>query len=237
MTCDEVRELLPEHLLGTLEGPEDLEVRRHVRGCAGCRGEMVALADGVASFARAAHDHPTPPELRDRVITVLEQDWRDADEPASPGRRSAWIGRAAAALALIVALAWGGVQTHRAGVVAASASSYERLLSVLGGTEFRVGELERQGDRTIDGSVVLYDSHEGQSWAIVLVRAPGSTGTAEVSLESPDGSVIEVGSIRFQPDGDGATWLVTSSDLGPFDHATITIEGGMVLATAEIDPA
>ena len=37
MTCDEVRELLPEHLLGALEGPEDLEVRRHLRGCSTCR--------------------------------------------------------------------------------------------------------------------------------------------------------------------------------------------------------
>ncbi len=237
MTCDEVRELLPEHLLGTLEGPEDLEVRRHVRGCAGCRAEMVALADGVASFARAAHDRTPPPELRDRVTTVLEQEWRDAGEPARPGRRSAWIGWAAAALALIVTLAWAGVQTHRANVASGSAASYERLLSVLGGTEFRVGELKREGDRTIDGSVVLYDSHEGQSWAIVLVRAPGSTGTADVSLESPDGGVIDVGSIEFQPDGDGATWLVTSSDLGPFDHATITTDDGTILATAEIVPA
>ena len=237
MTCDEVRELLPEHLLGTLEGPEDLEVRRHVRGCAGCRGEMVALADGLASFARAAHDRPPPPELCDRVITVLEQEWRDAGEATNPGRRSAWIGWAAAAMVLIVALAWGGVQTHRANVAAASASSYERLLSVLGGTEFRVGELKGQGERSIDGSVVLYDSHEGQSWAIVLVRSPGSTGTADISLESPDGSVIEVGAIRFQPDGGGATWLVTSSDLGPFDHATITSDDGTILATAEIDPA
>jgi hypothetical protein len=237
VTCDEVRELLPEHLLGSLEGPEDLEVRRHVRGCAGCRADMVALADGVASFARASHDRTPPPELRDRVTTVLEQEWRDADEPTRPGRRSAWIGWAAAALALIVTLAWAGVQTHRANVASESAASYERLLSVLGGTEFRVGELERQGDRTIDGSVVLYDSHEGQSWAIVLVRAPGSTGTADVSLESPDGGVIEVGPIQFQPDGDGATWLVTSSDLGPFDHATITTDDGTILATAEIDPA
>lgn len=237
MTCDEVRELLPEHLLGTLESPEDLEVRRHVRACAGCRGEMIALGDGVASFALAAHDRPPPHDLRDRVITVLEQDWRDTGEPAHPGRRSAWIGWAAAAFALIVALTWGGVQTHRANVAAASAASYERLLSVLGGTEFRVGELERAGDRTIDGSVVLYDSHEGQSWAIVLMSAPGSTGSAEVSLEAPDGRTIEVGSIRFQPDGDGATWLVTSSDLGPFDQATITTDDGTVLATAEIDPA
>ena len=237
MTCDEVCELLPEHLLGTLEGPEDLEVRRHVRGCAGCRGEMIAQADGVASFSRAAHDRTPPRGLRDRVTTVLEQEWREAGEPARPGRRSAWIGRAAVALALIVALTWVGAQTHRANVAAASAARYERLLSVLGGTEFRVGELRRQGDLTIDGSVVVYESGEGQSWAIVLVRAPGSTGTARVSLESSDGSVIEMGSIRFQPDGDGATWLVTSSDLGPFDHATIATDDGTVLAAGSIDPS
>jgi hypothetical protein len=237
VTCDEVRELLPEHLLGTLEGPEDLEVRRHVRGCAGCRGEMVALADGLTSFARAAHDRTPPPELRDRVITVLQEEWRDTGDPSRPGRRSAWIGWAAAALALIVTLAWAGVQTHRANAAAASAASYERLLSVLGCTEFRVGEFERRGDLTIEGSVLLYDSHEAQSWAMVLVRAPGPTRTADVWLESADGRVIEVGSIEFQPDGDGATWLVTSSDLDPFDHATITTEDGTVLATAEIDPA
>ncbi|MGZ4132829.1 MAG: zf-HC2 domain-containing protein, partial [Actinomycetota bacterium] len=63
MTCDEVRELLPEHLLGTLEGPEDLEVRRHLRACAGCRRELGALADGIDSFARAAHDRQPPDEL------------------------------------------------------------------------------------------------------------------------------------------------------------------------------
>jgi hypothetical protein len=232
-----VRELLPEHLLGTLGGPEDVEVRSHVRGCAGCRGEMVVLADGLASFARAAHDRTPPTDLRDRVITVLQQEWRDAREAAHPGRRSTWIGWAAAISGLIAALAWGGVQMHRADIAAASASSYERLLSVLGGTEFRVGELQPEGDRTIDGSVVLYDSHEGQSWAIVLVRAPGSSGTADVSLEATDGSAIEVGSIRFQPDGGGATWLVTSSDLGPFDHATITSEDGTIVATATIDTA
>ncbi len=237
MTCDKVRELLPEHLLGVLEEPEDLEVRRHLRGCAGCRGEMGALADGVASFARAAHDRTPPPELRDRVITVLEQEWRDTVQLAHTGRYKAWIGWAAAALVLIAALTWGGVQTRRANVAAGSASSYERLLSVLGGTEFRVGELYSQTDRIFDGSVVLYDSHEGQSWAIVLVRAPGSTGTGAVSLESPDGRVIEVGSIEFQPDGGGATWLVTSSDLAPFDHATITADDGTILATTEIDPA
>ena len=46
MTCDEVREVLPEHLLGTLDGPEDLEVRRHLRGCTFPSGSRVFSLSG-----------------------------------------------------------------------------------------------------------------------------------------------------------------------------------------------
>ena len=238
MTCDEVRELLPEHLLGTLDGPEDLEVRRHLRGCAGCRTEMTALSEGVEWFARAAHDRTPPPELHDRVMTTLEREWRDTDaeHPDAPAR---WIGRAAAVVAVAVTLGWGLSQMHRANVSAEDAESYRTVLATLGGKEFRVGTLDAHVAHPFEGSVILYDSHEGQSWGIVLVRAPGVSGTATVTLSSTDGSgagrtTIDAGTLEFQPDGDAATWLVTSSDLTPFDRVTIRAEDGTVLATADI---
>ena len=235
MTCDEVRELLPEHLLGSLEGPEDLEVRRHLRACAACRAEMAALADGVASFARAAHDRTPPEELRDRVLTTLEQEWRDAEGREPAVSRSPWLGRAAAVVAIVAALTWGAAQTQRASVASADAESYSHLLSSLGGKEFRIGELAAATTRPLDGSVVLYDSHQGgKSWGIVLVRAPGQTGKATVTLASPDGRTIDAGTLEFQTDGDAATWIVTSSDLTPFDRVTITAGDGSVLATADI---
>ena len=238
MTCDEVRELLPEHLLGSLEGPEDLEVRRHLRGCGGCRVEMTGLADGVASFARAAHDRTPPPDLRDRVMMTLEQEWQAADEQRSHTRKRSWIAKAAAVLAIVAALGWGVSQTHRASLAAADAESYSRLLTTLGGKEFRIGELHsRSGHSMFEGSVVLYDSHEGQSWGIVLVRAPGVTGEAAVTLTADDGRTIDVGTLKFQTDGDAATWLVTSSDLTPFNHVTITADDGTTLATADINVA
>jgi hypothetical protein len=241
VTCDEVRELLPEHLLGTLDGPEDLEVRRHLRGCAGCRTEMAALAEGVEWFARAAHDRTPPPELHDRVLTTLEQEWRDADAERPDARRTRWLGRAAAVVAIAVALGWGLSQTHRANIAAADAESYHNVLSTLGGKEFRVGTLDSHVAHPFEGSVVLYDSHQGQSWGIVLVRAPGVSGKATVTLSSSDGSgadtTIDAGTLEFQPDGDAATWLVTSSDLTPFDHVTITAEDGTVLASADIEVA
>ncbi len=86
---------------------------------------------------------------------------------------------------------------------------------------------------------MLYDSHQGQSWGIVLVRAPGVSGTATVTFSSSAGSgagrtTIDAGTLKFQPDGDAATWLVTSADLTPFDRVTVTAEDGTVLATADI---
>lgn len=242
MTCDEVRELLPEHLLGTLEGPEDLEVRRHLRGCGGCRTEMTALSEGVDWFALAAHDRPPPPELHDRVLTTLEEEWRDTGEARPDGRRMRWLGWAAAVVAIALTLTWGLSQTHRANIASADAESYRTVLSTLGGKEFRVGTLESQIAHPLEGSVVLYDSHQGQSWGIVLVRAPGVSGKAAVTLSTTDGSgeggtTIDAGTLEFQPDGDAATWLVTSSDLTSFDHVTVTADDGTVLATAEIVPA
>ena len=114
------------------------------------------------------------------------------------------------------------------------------MLATLGGKEFRVGTLEKQIAHPLEGSVVLYDSHQGQSWGIVLVRATGLSGTAKVALSTGDGAVdstIDAGTLEFQTDGDAATWLVTSSDLTAYDHLTITAEDGTVLATADIAPA
>ena len=240
MTCDEVRELLPEHLLGSLEGPEDLEVRRHLRGCSGCRTDMTALSEGVAWFAHAAHDRTPPDDLRDRVMTTLEQEWGDAPtERPDPGRMR-WIGRAAAVVAIAATLGWGLSQTNRANIAAGDAASYHNVLDTLGGKEFRIGTLDSHVAHPLEGSVVLYDSHKGQSWGIVLVRAPGVSGEATVTLSRSDGTdsaTIDAGTLKFQPDGDAATWLVTSSDLTPFDRLTITAEDGTVLATADIQVA
>ena len=87
---------------------------------------------------------------------------------------------------------------------------------------------------------MLYDSHQGQSFGIVLVRAPGLSGEAKVTLSTGDGPgdmTIDAGTLEFQPDGDAATWLVTSADLTPYDHLTITADDGTELATADIRPA
>src|SRR5438105_14425759 len=67
---------------------ESLPLRRHVRGCMGCRAEAQRLDEGLAMFAGAAHSTDPPPELEDRVRRVLGAAWRGApDLSAAPVRR------------------------------------------------------------------------------------------------------------------------------------------------------
>jgi hypothetical protein len=237
VTCDEIRDVLAEHRLGTLGPEEDQRVREHLRGCASCRAEAATLDEGVGSFARASHDREPPAELRDRVVRVLAEEWDAAPAARSraPGRRPSRATLVAAA-ALVAALAWAGaasVIAHRNGV---AASKYESFLEVLGGDNVRVGELEAAGPQSLEGSVVIYDSHVGQSWVLVLARAPGRSGEANVTMRTPSGRTIDLHPMEFGGGGEASTWLVTPADLGGFEQVNLWDEGGLI-ASATVERA
>ncbi|MFB3738496.1 MAG: zf-HC2 domain-containing protein [Candidatus Velamenicoccus archaeovorus] len=234
MSCDEVRDLLAEHLLGTLEEPVDAQIRNHLRGCAACRRDLAALEEGISTFARAAHEAPPPPELQERVLGVLQREWEDAEPAGAPRRVRSWLTWTAAAAVLALSLAWGGMATVRANRLQATAEKYDQFLGVLGGENVRVGKLEPAGPQQIEGSAVVYDSKVEQSWVLVLVRAPGLQGTASVTLSSADGHTIAMHPLEFSDGGEASSWLVTSSNLRPFDAVTIHDAAGRVLATGTV---
>lgn len=236
MTCDEVREQLAEHLLGTLDEVADAAVRRHLRGCAGCRSEAAALSEGVSTFARAAHDVEPPEDLRGRVLGVLEEEWDgSARSDVRPGR-SAWLMRAAVAVALVVSVGWGAFATVRAARLQDAADRYEAFLGVLGGEDVRVGELRAARPQELAGSAVIYDSRVGQSWVLVLFRAPGWEGEVNVTLVSDDEARIDLHPMDVGPGGEASTWLVTSSDLKDFDEVRLWDESGLI-ASGRVDRA
>ena len=245
MTCDEVRELLPEHLLGTLEGPEDLEVRRHLRGCSACREERMKLEDGVAALSRAMHDQEPPADLRARVLRMLDEEWEDVGHPPATAQRrrdrSPWRAVAAAAVVVLLAgsVAYGTTQAHRASVATADATSYTDLLKALGGKEFSVGALHPTGGSSFDGRVLVYEGNASKgwsSWAIVFVKASSYTGEATATLIGTDGQALVLPPLRVS-DGEAHTWLVTGDDLSGYDRLTITTPDGNVVATGAIHPA
>jgi hypothetical protein len=244
MTHEQVRELLPEHLLGSLAETDDAAIRRHLRGCAECRDERVRLEDGVAALSYATEQEP-PESLRDDVLGVLGEEWRDPDPQQTPRTalrsRTAWqwLAVAAAFVLVIVAAGWGVAESRRADNLQADAASYRSLLSTLGGKEFRIGTVHSADGAGINGRVVLYDgdpSHGWSSWGMVLVESPSTRGDARAMLIGKDGRTLELPSLRFT-NGEATTWLVTHDDISGYDRLVIMSPQGDVLANASIAEA
>jgi len=247
MTCEQVRDLLPEHLLGSLDGDADARVEHHLRGCTDCRAERLRLEDGVATLAYATHETAPPDELRDHVLAVLDDEWHATEDEAHPDtkvvpmrRRStmAWLAVAAAVILIAGSLGFAISQRQHAAGVSADAASYQSLLSTLGGKEFRLGQLDSTNGTGVSGKVILYDGDPDQgwnSWGIVLAHGPADLTDARAVLVGPGGVSMELPPLQFS-NGEGSTWLVTHKNLTDYDELVITSHGD-VLANARIAEA
>jgi hypothetical protein len=233
MTCEEVRQHLADYTLGTLAEWEMAGVRRHLRGCGGCRAEAAQLDQGISLFATAAHVAEPPTELKDRVMSALAEEWSEG--PAEKAQRRAgaarWLAVAAAVVAVAGALTWAGFSQVQASRSRSDAARYRSFLGALGGREVRVAALKAASGTAIEGSAILYDSDHGQSWILVLARAPGYSGPVEVTVSAPGGPSIQMRPLQLDAEGDASSWLVTSSDISRFTTVTLRSAGGSVLAS------
>jgi hypothetical protein len=237
MSCEEVREQLPDYSLSTLSDIETAAIRRHLRGCTGCRSEAEKLDEGVALFGSVAHAMEPPPELKPKVMSVLAEEWAETPAPRPSLRRigmGSWLAVAAVALLLAGVLTWGAIAQSNANRFHADALSYRQFLHSLGGRDVRTATLSARSSTPIEGSAVLYDSDKGQSWVLVMARAPGYSGTLEVSLSANGGGTISLRPIEIGPEGDGSTWLVTAADISSFRTVRLTDETGRLLASGAV---
>jgi Putative zinc-finger len=232
LACEDVRPQLADSMLGTLPEPEMAAVRRHLRGCGGCRAEAAKLDQGISLFATAAHVAEPPPELEGRVMSALSEEWSEMPE-RRPRRLFAprWLAVAAAVVAIAGAVTWGGFSQLQANRSRSDAASYRHFLGALGGRNVRVAALKAGGGIAIDGSAILYDSDHGQSWILVLAHVPGYAGDVDVTLSASNGSRISLRPMHIDPDGDASTWLVTSSDISRFATVTLRSPAGALLAS------
>ncbi len=235
MRCAEVRERLSDHLLAQLPEDEDLRVRRHLRGCGPCRSELRALEEGLAVFTATVPAVEPEGAVRDRVLGALEEEWRESQEGRPRRPVAAWVTATAAVLALVAAVTWGGLQARRAERAEREAASYEHVLGILGGTGFRVGEIRPVAASGVRGSVLVYRSVWGRSWAAVFLRVPGGEGELRAALTGP-GVSLAFGSLRVE-DGEAWGWLTTEVEVDGLDRVWVRAEDGTLLASGEITPA
>jgi hypothetical protein len=237
-TCEDVRALLPDFVLGSTDDADDLEVRRHLRGCGACRRELEALHDGLQVFG-STMERPAPSELHDRVMTVLEGEWTEGDTsrpPVALPRR--WrVAVAASLAAAFLAATFGVIQLGRARDEAIEASSYRKVLETLGGTGFKVASLEAATTTPVEGSVVAYESSHDQSFVVVFVRTPELRGRGSLLVSRSDGTTWDPGPIHFDGDGDAAVWWVTDRSINSMTGLTINAPDGSRLATAALQEA
>jgi hypothetical protein len=237
VSCDEVRQQLPDYVLGTLPETELAAIRRHLRGCAGCRSEASDLDEGVALFASAAHVAEPPPELQAQVMSVLAEEWSETqgEVRARPRPRFRWPAIATAAAVMAGILVWAVVAQIMAGSYRDDALAYRQVLNTLGGSEIRVATLVPTPGSPVRGSAVVYDSMIEQSWVGVLVRAPGYTGEITVTISAPSGRSMELFPMEVE-EGRGDTWLATDSNLTGFDTIRLTSPDGRLLASCKVPP-
>lgn len=236
-TCDEVRPLLPDHALGSLEPEADAGVRRHLRACGPCRRDLDALREGVGVLGSSL-ERAVPPTLQDRVVGALRDEWDDAGDGRPPGERR-W-GQLAVAASLALAIVAGSLaylQADRARDAEADAASYRAVLETLGGTGFRVGNLEPSGTTPVQGSVVAYESSHDQSFVVVFVRSPGLRGVGGLLVSRDDGTSWSPGPIEFDGDGDAAAWWVSDRSVSSMTGLRVLSPDGSLLATATLRDA
>lgn len=161
MDCPEVRDLLPEQVLGALDPERDRWVRRHLAWCAGCRKEAGELAEGAAIAGLALPAEDPPAGLEERVVGAVAR----AARPRRP--RGSVV---AAVVAATLAVAASGVAVTMAG----RAQQLERAAQSAEERAQRFAEVQR----------ALAGPGEGRVLSARLVATSGSGGGRAILFDA-----------------------------------------------------
>ncbi|HKB07231.1 MAG TPA: anti-sigma factor [Candidatus Polarisedimenticolia bacterium] len=257
MRCDDLKDLVPLHVTGLLEGREAEALREHLEGgCPRCAAEVAATAAVLNELPYALPPEEPSPMVRARILA------RAATE--SPGERAAatrWRPAIGALAAAVVAAVLTGVLVERRGAIALGdlrgqiARQQEALarqdadLATLRELVRKAGEtirlvsapgvlvvsLQGQGDRAGSAARVFWDK-SAASWQLYAANLPAAPAGKTYQLWLITGkSKISAG--VFDPASGAASGTVTvPPGEGPVLAAAVTDEppGGSPQPTGSI---
>ncbi|HEX2031150.1 MAG TPA: zf-HC2 domain-containing protein [Actinomycetota bacterium] len=230
MDCLAVRDLLAEHVLGTLDPEARRLVDRHLAWCAGCRKEAAQLAEGAAGLAMAMSGPEPPADLEDRLVDAVSSGGR-RPHPRPRGRsRGALVAAALAAVLAMGSVAWavtlaGRVDEleGRAAVARGRVARFEQVIRELGGRE-RVRGADLFGRPGADGRALVYDGD--QDWVLVVATGlPEAGGPYQAYLTTSGGRVV-VGRLASQAPGELATARLFPGAVSPFRGVLVVDASG-----------
>jgi hypothetical protein len=237
VSCQQVRDLLPELAIGVLPGQDRERLERHLASCAGCRKEAVDLEQAAATLALALPPAQVPAGLAGRVVSRV----RRATGAPGTGRRARSTVAALVAAALVVAsLGWGVVMAGRADRFADRAERAERqqaaalvrfqrvLARVIPGedlspNETYLGRLSPAASATGGGAVLQLVSPTLLDFVIVIVNGLDPAQTERlpyrVQLVNSAGDRLRAGRIT-ELDADGGAEVFHQFRTRPLDGYT-----------------
>jgi anti-sigma-K factor RskA len=263
MRCDDLKDLVPLHLTGLLEGREAEALREHLEGgCPRCAAEVAATAAVMNELPYALPPEEPSPMVRARILARAAKE-SAAGEPGAGGRAAAtrWRPAVGAVAAAVVAAVLTGVVVGRRGALALGelraqiARQQEALarqdadLAALREQVRRAGEtirlvsapgvlvvsLQGQGDRAGSAARVFWD-RSAASWQLYAANLPPAPAGKTYQLWLITGkSKISAG--VFDPTTGAASGTVTvPPDEGPVLAAAVTDEppGGSPQPTGSI---
>jgi anti-sigma factor RsiW len=234
MTCAEVRDLLAEHALGTLDPATRARVEEHLAWCAGCRKEAAELAEGVAGLSLSLPADP-PGELEDRVVSAVQARARRA-----PRRLRGLVAVGLAAALAAGSLAWGMALAGRQEPVDRAAAArdartslaeYRDFVLALGGS-VEVAELDQQRGPAGGGAILFSEAEQGDFLVVVVGGLRTERGPYGVHLRS-GGANLEVG--RLESSGPGRWSLIHSfsRDVAGFEELVVEDRSGRRVLVGE----
>jgi len=204
LDCPDVRELLPEFVLGVLDGDARADVVAHIDGCGACRTRVTELSETADAVLLLAPEAEPPPGFQRRVLS------HDFERRRSNRWRTVkMVGLVAAAAAILSVVTVRVIDTARSG----SAVAAVETVPMVGDGGTTVGQVD----------VVDNDASVGLALTVNYALADGAYRV----VLAPQSTPREVLGTVTIADGRGAWAGIAAETRGPADLELVADSGAV----------
>jgi Putative zinc-finger len=241
VTCVEVKEQLPDHVVGSLSAIEGRRIDRHLARCAECRWERAALEEGMMAIAFAQPPVDPPPNLGERIVSRVMA--ARAERPASSSHvRALAAATMAAVLVAVGALGWAMAERGQVNVVkeqqVENVKQLTEALQAVGARPYRADLLPARQNKKGFGSVAIYSANRVNDFILVGVVLPDDNAPPyTVKAMDPNGRVLSRGALSKTNNGDWVFYESTKANLSRAISVSVLDRSGRAVMVGSIRPA